>query len=332
MKVVLFHPVPLPPRDYGGVERVVLWLARGLEERGHEVWVAAHRGSQLPRGVKLIPMESDRSSAWDLLPLLPEGVELVHFMAPPEAGVLEKLPCPGLLTVHGNGKPGEVFPVNTVFLSQDHANRHGAQAYVHNGIDPSEFRFDPKSKRDEFLFLSKTTWKVKNLSGAVRLCSKAGARLAVAGGSRPWSTRLKVSLRPSMRWIGPVSGEKKARALAEAKALVFPILWPEPFGLVVVEALMSGTPVIASRRGSLPELLPPDVGALLDEESEWIDYLGRKSLPWDPERCRAWALERFSYSRMAESYEHVYLRLARGEKLHVTPPVTPSLSQARRNP
>ena len=80
------------------------------------------------------------------------------------------------LTVHGNGKPGERFPLNTAFLSADHASRHGAGVFVYNGIDPDECRFsDGQDKTDWYLFLSKTSWSVKNVSGAMRLVSKAGA-------------------------------------------------------------------------------------------------------------------------------------------------------------
>lgn len=174
MRLVLFHPVRLPPRDYGGVERVVLWLATALRDLGHEVHVAALAGSQLPPGVRLIPMDPGHTRAQDLLPKLPPGTDLVHFMAPPERDAISRMDCPWILTVHGNGKPGERFPRNTVFLTRDHARRHGAEVFVFNGVDPEEYRFEPGSKEDRFLFLSKTSWKVKNVSGAIRLCSRAG--------------------------------------------------------------------------------------------------------------------------------------------------------------
>jgi glycosyltransferase involved in cell wall biosynthesis len=321
MKILLFHPTLLPPRDYGGVERVVLWLARGLAQLGHEVWVAARTGSVLPPGARLVAMEPPSVSALDLIRVLPAGIDLVHFMAPPGDEALGALPCPAILTVHGNGKAGERFPVNSVFLSLDHATRHGAREFVYNGIDPSEYRFDPGARREWYLFLSKTSWRVKNVAGAIRLCRRAGAKLAVAGGNRPLRHRLEAALRPSLRWEGPVAGERKARLLAEARALVFPVEWPEPFGLVVAEALISGTPVLAPRKGSLPELVPPDVGAILEGERAWIEALRAGTSRWSPERCRQWAMERFHYMKMAASYEAVYARVIRGESLHEKAPV-----------
>ena len=135
-----------------------------------------------------------------------------------------------------------------------------------------------------------------------------------------------------MRWEGAVSGMRKAELLADASALIFPVTWPEPFGLVVVEALMSGTPVIATRIGSLPELVNDRVGRLLDvptssdAELHWVEQLrglcspGR-TLPWQPEECRRWAELNFHYLKMAEGYETAYRRVIRGEYLHGRAPV-----------
>lgn len=324
MKILLFHPVRLPPKDYGGVERVVLWLSKALLEEGHDVWVAALEGSELPKGVRLVPMQLGQCSAVDLLPKLPDGIDVVHFQAPPEKEAIERLQAAAITTIHGNGKPGEIFLKNTVFLSRDHARRHGAQVFVYNGVDPSEYQFSPSDKDGRYLFLSKTSWKVKNVSAAVRRCARARAGLRVSGGSRPFSKRLRVALTPGMSWEGPVAGEKKAKLLARAKGLVFPILWPEPFGLVVIEALISGTPVLASRLGSLPELVASDVGVLLtpDDDAAWIEWLSKDRLPFLPERCRAWALDHFSSRKMAQNYLELYRQVVSGKSLHADEPKT----------
>lgn len=342
MRICLFHPKLLPPKDYGGVERVVLWLAKGLIERGHEVHVAALEGSQLPQGARLIPMSEGNTSAWDLLPQIPQGTQIVHFMAPPEPGVLEKLPCPGVLTVHGNGKPGEQFPINTVFLSQDHARRHGAEFFVYNGIDPAEYSWSSHSRGNHFLFLSKTSWRVKNLAGAMSICSEAGASLKIAGGQRPWALRLKAAFSSRTQWLGAVSGEQKANCLAQARALLFPVIWPEPFGLVVVEALMSGTPVIASRIGSLPELITPDTGMLLDPpvtpeaRKQWVAVVGQEAASagsrWRAQACRERAMTLFHYLKMAEGYENAYNKVISGRTLQPAIPVAPVAKNWRIHP
>lgn len=320
MKIVLFHPALLPPPDYGGVERVVLWLARGLVERGHQVWVAALAGSQLPEGTEPLEIERGRTSDLDLLPRLPGGVDIVHFMAPPARETLAKLPCAPVLTVHGNGKPGEKFPRCSVFLSRDHARRHGAEFFVYNGIAPEESGFRPGRREPWYLFLSKTSWRVKNLSGAMGLCRKAGVPLRIAGGRRPIGLRVRAALTPGFHWEGPVSGAKKANLLETARALLFPVLWDEPFGLVVAESLMAGTPVIASPRGSLPELISSEVGALPQSEDEWIELL-QKPFSREPMACREWALKRFHYSVMAANYESAYSRVIAGEVLQPREPI-----------
>lgn len=320
MNIVLFHPACLPVRNYGGVERVVLWLAQGLAQRGHCVWVAALRGSLLPSGIKILPMEKNKISAWDLLPLLPPETDVVHFMAPPEEGVLAKLKCSYLVTIHGNGRSGETFPLNTVFISHNHASRHHSEVFVYNGVDPAEFDFSPLEKSDEFLFLSKTHLRTKNVRGAIRMAQASGAQLRVAGGHRPWLERLRTVYDKRIRWEGSVGGPRKSALLSRAKGFVFPILWDEPFGLVVIEALISGTPVLANPRGSLPELVSPEVGALVKNEDEWRHWLSQKTLPWKPETCRKWALEKFNFNRMAEDYEGLYKRVNQGENLNAQPP------------
>ena len=325
MKILLFHPVLLPPKNYGGTERIVLWLARGLVEAGHQVWVAASPGSTLPKGVSLIEVPPKRSSpelfAKDLLALgRALNFDVIHFHTPVSETTLKLFPSPSLLTIHGNGKAGELFPKNTVFLSQDHARRHQATEYVYNGIDPSEYVFAPAQKTDRFLFLSKTSWKVKNVRGAIRLCRKSKVHLTVAGGHGPIIENALARFSKYIHWQGPVSGTIKAQLLAQAKALVFPVLWPEPFGLVVVEALISGTPVVAARLGSLPELVTPDVGALLTEEAQWLEFLNSK-VSFEPEVCRNRALSHFHFHQMTEKYLIFYKKVCSGLMLHTSNPI-----------
>ncbi len=328
MKILIVHPVRLPPRDYGGVERVVLWLAKGLVERGHEVFVAAEPGSQLPAGSQLVEAQSGyRLEDW--LRVLPPGLELAHFMAPVGDDLWNSFPVPSLLTVHGNGQIGEKYPKNSVFLSQDHAKRHGASAYVYNGIDPSEYLFEPRSKKNWNLFLSKTSWSVKNVHGAARWSALSRQRLKIAGGRRPLGLRIWSQFSPYLDWVGPVAGQKKAELLTQAQALLFPVRWPEPFGLVIAEALISGTPVIGNPRGSLVELIPSQVGSLPDSDEEWLETLSRLPGAYDSEACRSWAMDQFHYRTMAQKYEEVYRLVSGGGLLHGAPPMTLDTAENR---
>jgi glycosyltransferase involved in cell wall biosynthesis len=127
---------------------------------------------------------------------------------------------------------------------------------------------------------------------------RSGRRLLVAGGWRP-------SLRRGLRFVGAVSGERKVDLLASAACLWMPALWDEPFGLTLVEAMMSGTPVLGTRRGALPEVVSDDVGALGDTLEELIEL---RSLieQRDPYACRGRAERWFSHTRMAEEYVRMY--------------------------
>lgn len=303
---------------------MVDWLCKGLVALGHEVTLLAPAGSIPAPGVKWREIRPERGFLEELRRHLPPGCEILHSMVPLACEQEALLQLPVLTTIHGNGKPGETFSKGAVFVSADHARRHGSRAFVHNGIDPSEFAVALPAPRRGLVFLSKTSWRIKNLRGAARIARLAGVPLQIAGGSRPFSIRVEALLRPSWKWWGSVSGERKARVLAGAQAMIFPVLWDEPFGLVVAEALFSGTPVLGTPRGSLKELLDPafaaKVGRLIpwEDEPAWIETAeavcsGR--LRFDPEECRAYAQSRFHYLRMAESYVEHYRRLAAGDPL-----------------
>jgi glycosyltransferase involved in cell wall biosynthesis len=153
------------------------------------------------------------------------------------------------------------------------------------------------SKGDFDLFLGRLH-SAKGYRWAVAGAKRSGRRLLVAGGWR-------LSLRRNTRFVGPVQGERKANLLAKAACLWMPALWDEPFGLTLIEALMSGTPVLGTRRGALPEIISRDVGALGDTLEELIDL--RSTIEQrDPGACRARAEHWFSHTRMAEEYLRMY--------------------------
>lgn len=325
MRILIFHPVHLPARHYGGTERVVIWLARALAEIGHEVYVAALEGSQLPSAIRSVLIPAEQTALGLASRLFPANLDVVHLMAPASQEEIDGLDAPYVMTIHGNGKSGEKFFENTVFLSQDHARRHHSSCFVYNGLDPQEYRFNSQSRSGAYLFLSKTSWRVKNLAGAMKRCRRAKVPLWIAGGERPWLLRAVAHWTPGMEWLGSVGGDQKADVLSRARALLFPVLWNEPFGLVVVEALLSGTPVIAHSRGSMVELINDRVGALLEDSDEaWIELLKRSDLPWKPLDCRQWAEEKFHYHRMARDYVELYQKVMQGESLNAVSPYADS--------
>jgi glycosyltransferase involved in cell wall biosynthesis len=183
-----------------------------------------------------------------------------------------------------------------VALSQDHARRSGARAYVYNGLDPADYRFQAV-KDDYDLFLGRHH-TAKGLSWAVEGARRAGRRLVVAG---TWRTLP----RPGVRILGRVGGARKRGLLAGAACLWMPARWDEPFGLTLIEALVSGTPVLGTRRGALPEIVSPDTGLLGDSVNELVSL--RPAIgSLDPEACRARVLSLFTHRIMAEGYLALY--------------------------
>jgi glycosyltransferase involved in cell wall biosynthesis len=293
MHIALFCPERLPVRRYGGTERVVVYLARGLAHAGHRVTLVAAAGSTVPEAT-LAPIDPSeaRRPDFDVRPHLRSGTDLVLAFAP-----LGRPPeLPWIRSLHGNRKPGSVSAPNTLYLSRDHARRHGGTAFVYNGIDAAEFRFR-RGKADYDLFLGRFH-NVKGRHWAIAGARRTGHRLVLAGGWRP-------SLRPSVRYVGRVGGERKAELLAGARCLWMPALWDEPFGLTVIEALVSGTPVLGSRRGALPEIVTAEVGALGSTLEELVAL--RPGLDRiDPDACRARVDRHFTHQVMAAGYLRMF--------------------------
>ena len=281
----------VPPFGYGGTGRLVAWLTKSLISLGHRVVLLAEPGSRLA-GAELVEIPPGVKSPDEILQLVPPEVDLLHFFFPPG-----KEPSrPYLITICGNMSPGEKVSPNTVFLTRDHARRHGSRHFVGCGLDLDEYEFRRK-KNDYFLFISKFLFR-KGLDTALRLARDLDLNLVAAGGWRP-------SFRKKTRFAGDVGGEEKRELLARARALIFPIRWPEPFGLVSIEALASGTPVIASRVGSLPEIITPETGFLCDTYDEFVTALGRVG-EIDPEACRKRVEQFFTSECMARNYLRYY--------------------------
>jgi glycosyltransferase involved in cell wall biosynthesis len=257
------------------------------------VTLIAGQGSDVPEAT-LVPLTraQRRDAALDLRPLLPGGVDLLLSYVPLAAspGV------PWIRSLHGNRKPGTVSAANTLYLSRNHAERHGSTAFVHNGIDLGEFRFR-RDKAGYDLFLGRLHG-VKGHRWAIEGAWRTGHRLVLAGGWRP-------SLARGVRYAGEVGGERKAKLLAGAECLWMPALWDEPFGLTLIEAMASGTPVLGTRRGALPEIVTPDVGALGDTVDELV-ALRAGLARIEPDACRARVERWFSHHAMAEGYVRMF--------------------------
>jgi glycosyltransferase involved in cell wall biosynthesis len=181
---------------------------------------------------------------------------------------------------------------------------------VYNGLDLNLFPFSAKSK-NQCLFLGRLL-PTKGVAEAVMAAKKAKEELIIAGTPNSgayWEKKIKPHLGKNIKYVGNVPYEKTSRVYSQAKVLLCPIQWEEPFGLTFIEAMSCGTPVIAFKRGSAPEVIKHGkTGFVVNSIDEMvkaiknIDKIRRKD-------CRKWVEERFSYQRMVDDYEKVFLKI-----------------------
>jgi glycosyltransferase involved in cell wall biosynthesis len=285
-----------PARDGGmASDRLADLAAKGLAELGHEVLYELHGGASapLPDGVELVGKRR-----YDV-----DVMYLQRWQSPETQGV------PWVLTYHAPRKANDpVFRQvrdNWIFVSESHARSFGRNRYVTNGIDPGEFIYS-ETKDDYFLFAvaDLADLGVKGFEIARSLIRECGIKVIVAGAvpsDESPDGYIQMFKDHEVAYSGYVSGERKAELFARAKCLLFPTQQNEPFGLVVAEALVSGTPVISSYNGACPQIVTPDVGfvcATFDEYRSAVRNIDRIS----PLTCRTVALERYHYLRMARDY------------------------------
>jgi glycosyltransferase involved in cell wall biosynthesis len=314
LHIVLVNQAPIPAVAYGGTERVIWDLGKALMKLGHRVSYLVPEGSHCPFAKVYALRAGER---WDTL--IPADADLAHFQFNPEHP--ETIAKPWLMTQHGNSRVGESLPVNTVFVSADHARRHGSVLYVHNGLDWEAYgapRLDDRSA-NYLHFLAKAAWSVKNVRGAIRTARRAGRRLEVLGGYRFNLRRgLRFTLSLGVRFHGMVGGEAKLAMLRDSSGLLFPVRWHEPFGLAVIESLYFGAPIFATPYGALPELVEVENGVLLTSSRALADAIGQ----FVPVRRRnhARACDLFNAQNMARKYLNVYAQVLNAGQLHATPP------------
>lgn len=308
MHIVLYHPAIIPPLKYGGTERIVYWLGKALLEKGHKVTLIARSGSQL-LGANLILLNP--GEPWE--PRVPADSDLIHFWGTPSQPPRK----PFLVTIQGNGKPGEQFLSNTVFISRKHAENHSSDHFVYNGIDPQEYPCD-EARKNHLVFLAKASWKVKNLIGAIEIARECDLPLEVLG-SRELPLRLQRWLPRwrGVKYYGMVDDQEKRSVLRNARALLFPVRWPEPFGIAITEALASGCAVFGTPYGSLPEIVDSSCGFLSNDAQQLVQAI--RSWKLSPQSCRARVFSGFTHHNMADHYLRYYASILESGSLSGAP-------------
>lgn len=286
MKIALLHDSVLPPKTYGGIERIVMALAQEYTRLGHQVVIASRAGSQI-KNYEFVALPSDYLER-DAKSYLPADVDFLH--SHQRTGVKPSIPF--VVTIHGNGDPGEKYFRNTNFLSESHCRNHNGKYFVYNGVDPNHYPYS-EQKQDYYVFLARTTWRVKNVKTAIAWANDLGVRLEIMGGSG-------VS-RGNIHYNGLIDEAQKLELLKNARALIYPTNWDEPCAAAPLEALACGTPVITSANGCMPELVREGTGVVC--HNYWDLMSAHEKLNFiSPKKCRAAVEEYFSLKRMAADY------------------------------
>jgi glycosyltransferase involved in cell wall biosynthesis len=328
----------VPPRLYGGTERVVAYLTDELVRQGHAVTLfgsgdsrtSATLVSPCPRALRLGGECRDA-----VVPhlLLVEQVarraaefDVIHF----HTGELHfplarRLRAPHLTTLHGRQDLSELGPLYDEFNDMPVVSISDAQraplpqanwfGTVHHGLPPDNFRFHA-APGSYFAFLGRLSPE-KRVDRAVAIAKACGVPLRVAAKVDPADQEYfhrdvePLFADPAVEYIGEIGEGQKSDFLGRARALLFPIDWPEPFGLVMIEALACGTPVVAFRGGSVPEVIEDGVtGFVVDDLKEAIAR-AREVDRIDRAACRSAFERRFTAARMASGYVQLYRKAIR---------------------
>ena len=310
MRVLLVSNSSIPVFAYGGTERVIWDLGQALGELGHVVTYLVAAGSSCPFAKVL-----EINPAVDLRLQIPDDIDIVHFQFNPTFDLDADFDKPYVVTEHGNTAGGKLLPRNSIFVSRNHAKRHGSDQFVYNGLNWEAYgQVDFKLPRRHHHFLGKAAWRVKNVTGAIDVALAAGVRLAVLGGTRLNIKRgFRFTWSRKVEFHGMVGGLQKFQLLNASNGLIFPVRWHEPFGLAVIESLYFGCPVFSTPYGSLPELVGLQHGVLSSAHQVLADAIVGHS--FDSRACHQHAAENFNAKKMAQGYLEKYLKVADGEFL-----------------
>jgi hypothetical protein len=312
MNITIVNPSKIPALLYGGTERVIWYLGKELVKMGHKLTYLVADGSVCDFAeVRIF------NPQLPINPQIPENSDIVHFNFP----VKENISKPNITTIHGNSSPGQDFDINTVFVSANHADRHNSASFVYNGLDWNDYGKPNFGNHREYLhFLANAAWKVKNLKGAMSVCSQAGENLAVLGGNRiNFKMGFRLTINPKVKFYGMVGGQEKINLISGSKALIFLVLWDEPFGLALTESMFLGCPVFGTPYGALPEIVKEGTGFLSDKSSE-IALAIKNTDSYNRKSISDYAAEEFNSKKMALRYLEKYEKVLNGNTLNEVRP------------
>jgi glycosyltransferase involved in cell wall biosynthesis len=326
--------LPVPPQTYGGVERIVAGLVDALRVRGHEVALIAHSGSTctadsfyswagLHSGESIDAVRNMRvlrQAAVTFRPSVVHSFSRILYMLPIIRAPLPKIMSyqrePTSRTVRlgaalANGSLS--FTGCSEYICRGGKRAGGDWRAIHNFVDTDLYRFQAKVAGDAPLVFLSRVERIKGAHTAIAVARRTGRRLVIAGnyvdsgpGFDYWTGEIASQLGDGVEYVGPVNDAQKNAILGQAAALIVPIEWNEPFGIVFAEALACGTPVISCPRGALPEIVRPGIeGFLVNSIEEACDAVANVD-KIDRGACRKRAQECFSAPVIVTQYEQLY--------------------------
>jgi glycosyltransferase involved in cell wall biosynthesis len=328
--------ISVPPKLSGGIERVVSYLTEELVAQGHEVTLFASGDSETSaKLVSVCPQALWQDGNYvEPQPHLNRMMELVfkdvsrfdvlHFHNETlQFPLLRSQPCPNVTTWHSSLAPWQKpffdeYKSALVSISDNQRlpiQDANWQATIHHGLPGDLYTFR-KGPGDYLAFIGRAIFG-KRLDRAIRIACQTEMKLKVAGQIDVQDQHFTRDIAPLLdkakdwvEFIGEVGGREKDEFLGNAHALLFPIGWPEPFGLVMIESLACGTPVIAWRNGSVPEVIDDGRTGFIVESVEEAAQAVKRVSGLNRETCRQVFEDRFHAARMTREYVEVYQRLA----------------------
>jgi glycosyltransferase involved in cell wall biosynthesis len=327
----------VPPRSYGGTELIVHELAEGLVQRGHDVELFATGDSETSADLRFLypvaqwPPETltDLNHAsWAMQQIVEGGsFDIIHAHSAVALACTRFAPnVPMAYTIHHvrDEQLSRFYRFYAdpqyIAISQDQCRREVPLPHItviHHGLDPAKYQFTANSTSDYVCFIGRFA-EIKGPHTAIDAARAAGVPIHVAGEAHlPDQRWAEAELEPRLRqehvrWLGPIGQPAKTSLLAQARALLSPVAWNEPFGLILIEAMLSGCPVVAFPRGSIPELVENGVtGFIATSFDEMVELIrpGGAVDSIDRVRCRRRAVERFSADRMVNEHVALYERI-----------------------
>ncbi len=335
MRIALVSPpfISVPPARYGGTELFISHLARGLKKLGHNVVVYTNGESTVPVERRWIYERSEwpihgeihanlkdiNHTAWAVADAQ-RDCDIIHLNNAPGLAHSRFTPVPMVYTLHHPHEDGltafyRYYPdVQYVTISHFQRHKEASQlphiATIHHGLDFSKYGVETK-KQPYLAFIGRIA-PMKGTHLAIETAIRAGMNLKIAGEVQPvfrdyFETKVKPHIDGrQIEYIGEANLQAKNELLGNAAAMLFPIQWDEPFGLVMIEAMACGTPVLAFRGGSVPEIIENGVsGWICKSVDEMVAHVGETG-QFVPKRVRSYAERKFSLDRMVDEYAKLY--------------------------